>query len=1038
MYEAQISQDEKRVERFHRYLQQAFILERFSFDIQYAKLPGRFFKFEHKEALNWQRATEGEVWGEAWDSALFNLSISLSQRWQNQSLALYIDIGAEALLLDDAGRPVYAFAHGSAWDSNYKKNFFPLDDNSTGFRSFWLEGAANGLFGIDRDEDPALDDMARHGHYAPKINHAELIVVCDETLDLYYDFDVLYHLMQALESDSVRRARLRYALNRAIDVFAEETKNAQSARAILAVELEKKANASALTAYSIGHAHIDTAWLWPVAESIRKTARTFASQMHLIDHYPGYKFGASQAQHYDFIRHYYPDLFARLPAYIQSDNWEIQGGMWVEADCNLIGGESMIRQFLYGKYFFKNYFNQDIDNLWLPDVFGYSAAMPQIMRKCGVNYFLTQKISWNQYNRFPYHSFIWRGIDGSEVLVHFNPTDTYNGSMEAKELVDGEKRYSEKGQLDAFLAVYGIGDGGGGPQFIHIERAKRQQDLEGSPRVQFAFARDFFKELESKKTLLPMWQGELYLELHRGTLTTQAKVKRANRKLEYLLKQTEMLYSTVPFNHYPQSLLESIWKKVLINQFHDILPGSSIHEVYVDTHKEYDWCFKMLASLHVDYQSCYLATDDVITIFNSATYRYTRPLRLDLSFRHYRFYDQFGIEFSTIVLDDGILLFTPLEPLSMTTVYYHVDAKSAHQNEIEIDGNFYLENEAIRYEFNRCGEITAVIDRLNGRSFLQQGNQFSLYIDRPNDWDAWDIDISYEQQRCQSVRNKGKIRLIRDSSAQIAIVELEIGASIIRQQIMLSRDSQVLDFVTEVDWKECHKMLRVSFDTDIHADRASFDIQFGFIKRNTHRNTSWDRAKFEAVAHRYVDLSNHQFGVALLNDCKYGHKVQDSCIDLNLLRASTYPDADADKAETHGFTYSLYPHEGNLISSDVIAKAEELNHTPLILKGRFEDQKRLPCRLLLTNSVVIETIKKSEAGEAWIVRVIETKGLYAENVLKFSRPMNIYSVNAIEWGEKWLVGDAEELTIRLTPFAIETFKFELSADPVINNLALFP
>ena len=1024
MHKEQTQFYERRVNKFKLWLQDKYILEKKNFDIKVATLDERFYDFNNISKFNYKKANISDVWGEAWQTSIFHIEITTPKNWHEKNLALHIDIGAEALLLDDKGDGVYAFTHGTAWEVNYKKDYFPIINKvQDGEKlSFYLEAAANGLFGIDVDEDPDLSSEERFGNYSPKINYLELVTIEPKMRDFYFDFELLEEQMTALPEGDVRRAKILNALNKCIDVYNDDVNNVSKAIDILKPFLMHKATSTALTAYSIGHAHIDTGWLWPVEESIRKIHRTFASQMTLMDIYPEYKFGASQAQHYEFLEEYYPNVFNKIQKYIDSGNWEIQGGMWVEADCNLSSGEAMIRQFLYGKNYFKKKFNQDIKNLWLPDVFGYAASMPQILKVCGVDHFQTQKISWSQFNKFPFHTFYWEGIDGSKVLTHFNPTDTYNGSMQPQELIEGAKRYTQKGYLDSFLSVYGIGDGGGGASFPHIERALRQQDLEGSPKVKFSYASEFFDDIEKEnKSDLPKWVGELYLELHRGTLTSQGKVKKENRQLEILLPQLEKIYSRYSYEDYPQDTLDASWKKVLINQFHDILPGSSINEVYKVTHREYKECFDNIENLLSLYAEKFLkAKENTLTLINTESQNHNRYLVLDNSYNNCNFYDENNNLVPSISYNNETLLFANLAPFEAKSFYLKEDKNTLEG--IQTENGFILENDLVKYEFNSIGEVISTQDKQLNKSFLNKGNEFSLYIDRPVDWDAWDIDPFYENQESQ----KAKLidaKLYRSNEINIAELKLKIGNSVINQTIRLANNTKRLDFDTNVYWDESHKMLRVGFDTQIFNNKASFDIQYGYIERNTHRNTSWDVAKYEVVGHRYADLSDYNNGVALLNDCKYGYKVLNNLIELNLLRAPTFPDPDCDKKQWHHFNYSLYPHDKDLRGSDVITESRQLNIQPLTFKDYvINSLNENICKLESSENATIEVIKKAENENAWIVRIVETKGIGCVDNLILNKDMQIHNVNAIEWEPNLINDNISNLKIELKPFEIKTFK----------------
>ena len=545
--------------------------------------------FRDRLKLNYRPIREGEIWGEAWDNAWFHVAGTVPDSFAGKELCLRLNTGSELLIFDKSGVPVYGLTDRSIYDSRYSKERFPLKGVKAGGRiDLWFEAAANGLMGIHlpgvNEKDPAYP----LGCYWPQVNSLRLCVFDREVWLFLLEMETLSGLLEKTGMQDYRGKQLLHALNRAADVYNHTPANAAEARRVLQETVFGwKAEDGALTAYAVGHAHIDVGWLWPVRESTRKAARTFASQLTLMEEYPDYKFGASQAYLYLQVKEHYPELFEKIRARVREGRWEVQGGMFVEADCNVISGESMVRQFLHGKNFFRDEFGVDVRNLWLPDVFGYSAAMPQIIRKAGCGYFLTQKISWSQVNKFPYHTFRWSGVDGSEVLTHFPPEDNYNATAEAAQRIMAADQFNEAGILPGFMSLTGIGDGGGGPSENYLERARIVHDLRGCPKSEWTFASDYFDMIEKYRGRLPEWHGELYLELHRGTLTTQSRTKRGNRKCEQALTAWEALAACLPAREWPRKALDKAWKTVLLNQFHDILPGSSVRQVYERTEKEH-------------------------------------------------------------------------------------------------------------------------------------------------------------------------------------------------------------------------------------------------------------------------------------------------------------------------------------------------------------------------------------------------------------------------------------------------------------------
>lgn len=969
----------------------------------------------------------GAEWGHAWQSAWFHVTGRVPEGWAGTDVALRFNANGEALVFDGDGQPRYGLTGGSIFDGDYCKDIYRLHEPCRGGErvDLWIEATASGLFGIKREPGAGRLAPGRHGHYSGRLVTLELVRFDTAVWHLWLDMRVLLDLQAALPADAPRRVRLIEAMSRAIDVFGENRARAAAARAVLAQVMALPPNPADLDVTAVGHAHIDVGWLWPVRESIRKTARTFASQLALIERYPGYVFGASQPQLYAFVKEHYPALYARVKQAVKRGRWECQGAMWVEADCNVPSGESLARQILHGKNFFRDEFGVDVRNLWLPDVFGYSAALPQILRRAGVDFFLTQKLSWSVHNEFPFNTFRWRGIDGSEVVTHFPPENTYNGSLLPGPLLEAQRRFKENGLLDGFASLFGIGDGGGGPREEHVEQGLRCRALNGCPRVRFGTAESYFKRLRARAGDLESWEGELYLEKHRGTLTTQAAVKRGNRKLELKLRETEMFLAMLPLADYPRADLDRIWKRLLINQFHDILPGSSIRLVYEDTVPEHAAamaeCDRLIARAA---RRLLPARRDALTLMNSLGVPFTAPTLLPADWKGHTVLDAEGRELPAQDEAGGVAVAVTLPPYSLTTVRRgparrRAPARAGAASRV-------LENDLIRYEFDERAVVTRIYDKQRRAELLAgggQGNLLALYEDRPHNFDAWDVDIWYRRQFVENARPIAWRRCCDGPVRQGLRFELAVGAgSRLTQQVTLAAHSRRLDFETQADWREAHRMLRVSFATGVRAAEAACDIQYGYLRRPTHANTSWDMARFEVPAHRYVDLSDLEQGMALLNDCKYGYRIAGGVLDLNLLRSPTDPDPDADLGR-HLFTYSLLPHAGTLVESDVMAQAAMLNQPPLALPGRsITRASALPCRLE-AEGISLEVLKKAEKEECLVLRLVETRGCHSSGVLTLPAGSKLIPTDLMEWRDgRPLAAAGGQATVTLAPFEIRTYK----------------
>ena len=1007
-----------RIERWYNRLPEIFVEDRQSLAAEYiwSKDP---IPFKNRLEKKYKNITVGKSWGKEWDSAWFHLKGELKKEWAGKIIVADLDFSGEGLVYDPKGNEIQGITNASIWDPNFVRTRVILPSNCIKKNNveIWVEAAANSLFGIYVDPDPEQDNPKRHGSFNAKVEKIDIGVFRKDIWDLYLDARILYGLIERLDENSIRRARIINTMDKAIIAFKDDPKNAEASRIILRSELKKRASSSDLKVAAVGHAHIDTGWLWPVRETIRKCARTFSTQLDLIDKYPDYIFGASMPQHYQFMKDYYPNIFKRIKAAVKKGQWELQGGMWVEADCNLISGESMVRQLLYGKNFFLKEFGIEVDNLWLPDVFGYSAALPQILKKADINYFLTQKISWNQFNEFPYQTFNWRGIDGTEVLTHFPPENTYNSELDTKFLVPAQNAFKEKVELNEFMSLFGVGDGGGGPKPENIELGRRLKNLESAPRVSFSTAKNFFKRLNKNKNKLQTWVGELYLELHRGTLTTHGLVKKQNRKLENKLKAVEFLWSCIDLKFYPTTELDSSWKKLLINQFHDIIPGSSINLVYQTTHKEYIEIHKKCDDLIKKAgSSLFIKNNNSFVLSNALSYEYTGVVKISKRFIGHNIITENDTELITQEINGDAYCHVSLNAFSFTTFYKGKKQKFKDKK----NSALVLENDLVEYTFSTVGTLISAIDKETKKNLLNApGNVLSLYEDRPLNWDAWDIDFYYRDSLLETARIK-KINKVQHGLVLGSLeIDYKIGNSSIKQTISLSNQSKRLDFETFVDWHEKHKMLRVHFPTNITSDQASFDIQYGYVRRNTHKNTSWDRAKFEVVGHKYADLSDNDYGIAILNDCKYGYSILDKTIDLNLLRSPNNPDADADMGE-HSFTYSFYPHEHDLIRSDVIEEATKLNHPPLLFDGEKNIKSKSPIKFE-GKGIEISAIKKSELQNEIIFRAIETLGRTSTGRVYLNGELtetNLMERRNLKPSKK--VNDNFELTLK--PFEIKTYK----------------
>jgi alpha-mannosidase len=944
----------------------------------------------------------GQRWSKAtFDCAWFHFAGTVPAAAGGKDVVLLIDLNGEGCVVDEAGRPVLGLTSISSGFSRELgepgKRVVPFRNPAKGGEAIdlWIEAGANDLFGQRRNEGVLEEAVIA-------IRQAELCA-------LHYDFEVLHGLLQQLPQNSPRAMELRRALERAGALLRDFTESeATAVRAVLRPELARRNRNAPLTVWATGHAHMDLAWLWPIRETIRKCGRTFATALVMLERYPDYIFGASQPQQYAWVKEHYPSLYARVKQRVAEGRWEVQGAMWVESDINVPGGESLIRQILYGKRFFREEFGKDPVCLWEPDVFGYSGSLPQLLVKSGVPYFMTQKLSWNWVTRHPHHTFHWQGIDGSAALAHMPPEDTYNSSASPTALAKAAERFVDKDVSDACLMLFGIGDGGGGPGEEHLERLTRETDLDGLPPVVQRPAEDFFRHIETGSERYARWVGELYLERHQGTYTTQGRSKCYNRKLELALRELELaaaMAAEFAGVDYPHAALERIWKEVLLYQFHDILPGSSITRVYDEALARYAVLTREVAEL--------TATADAALCRRIGRTDAKRPAVIVNSLSWDR---------SEWLNLDGRWVKASAPSLGHAVI----DATAETLFGAPKVSESLLENDKLRIAFDRTGAISSCYDKEAGREALAPGTLGNVLAVYQDDGDAWDIPMNYRERAPQRPKLKSA-EIMRDGPRAALCHTYRIGKSTLRQEVVLLAGSRRIDFVTSVDWHEAGKMLRTSFVPSVSASEAVCDIQFGSIRRPTHTNTPADWAKFEICAHKWIDISDRGYGLALLNDCKYGHRVQGNVLDLNLLRSPGHPDPVADRGK-HEFTYSLYPHTGDHVAGGVVRAGYELNMPLRVLDGGPEDGPLAPSASWFcvdTPGIVIETVKQAEDGSGFIVRLYEAAGASSRTELRCGFAIaEAAETNLIEEDAGPLEVSGGGLPLDFRPFEIRTLRLK--------------
>ena len=880
---------------------------------------------------------------------------------------------------------------------------------------------------------------------------AVLRSVDPEMLSLYYDLLVPWEAAQLLDADDRRRLVGLEILNSAVNLLdlrqpysAAMKASVAEARTFLKERYygEFCLKEPEVIADCVGHTHIDVAWQWDIEQSRHKAVRSFSTVLQLMDRYPEYKFMSSQPALYEFVKEDAPEVYERIKARIREGRWQPEGGMWVEADTNLAGGEALVRQFLYGKRFFREEFGLDNRILWLPDVFGYSGALPQIMKKSGIDFFMTTKLSWNEYNRFPYDTFTWRGIDGSEVLTHFSPArefnegnheglpffTTYNAQLTSSQMLGGWQRFQQKGMDNHFLVSYGFGDGGGGPTDWMLEEGERLAcNIPGIPSVRQTLPRAFYEDLESRvgdHKRLPRWSGELYFEYHRGTYTSIAKQKRYNRKTEIALRQTELLASMAQLKKgqpYPKEALDALWRRFLTLQFHDILPGSSIKKVYDDAEKDFLSIQEQTDGLQQQALRALMVEEEGLTCVNTLSFERDDILWFDGPEGLCALADGTGREYPVQRARGRYCAYvTGIPALGVKHFQFVAGVPSAETLPVTTEA---FETPYFAGRFDGKMGIASLVERKSGREVAKPGrslNTLVAYEDKPHNYDAWDINIYY-QEKSWPVDDVTSAEVVENGPV-LAVVRVvrRFLSSTIQQDVLFYHDLPRVDFENEVDWQETQVLLKAHFPVDVFYQEATYDIQFGNVRRTTHANTSWDAAHFEVCAHKWADVSEDGFGVSLLNDCKYGHAVNDDSMSLTLIKCATFPNEDADR-EHHRFTYALMPHMGAWRQAGTVQQGYDLNLPLVAVPGALDWQGSLAtCD---APNVLIEAVKRSEDGRGTILRVYECFGRRDKVTLRLGgAPSAVYETDLMEHkSADCATLDDRTVTFTIHPYEIKTF-----------------
>lgn len=923
--------------------------------------------------------------------------ISIPESFGDENVLGIFDFGVPMGTGNNSNFESLLYVNGKPYqgvDGNHKEVFFNIKETGRELElSFRIWSGLNG--------------GGRPREMTMSIDRAEFGVLDTAADDFYYLAMAALETHELLDENNEYKS---YILNQLVEAFRLvdfTNKNSETYYKSLQTALDylrdrlKGQGKPGVNVTMLGHTHIDVAWLWRLRHTREKTARSFSTVNRLMEKYPEYIFIQTQPQLYDYLKEDYPDIYEHIKKRVAEGRWEPSGAMWVECDCNLASGESIIRQILVGKNFFKKEFDYESEFLWLPDVFGYSWALPQILKKSGVNTFMTTKISWNDTNRLPYDTFIWRGMDGSEVTTHFvtttelnDVTYTYNGESRPYAIKGVWDNYRNKDLNRDLLISYGFGDGGGGPTREMIKYIEAAKLMPGIPNVETGRATEYFRKLNETikenpyNGYLPIWDGELYLEFHRGTYTSQGYNKKMNRFMEYKLREEEMLsvFAEKLFDKpYNREEFLKAWKIVLCEQFHDILPGSSIHEVYEDSHEEYERALKYIENATKAAKASFVTEkENAFTLFNQANWERDSIVKIPAGVETYEYTDSEGNTLPSHRCGEQDHVYVKgLKPLAFTTITRTAKVENVAEEfeENTVETPYYI------VSWDDKGRLVRLYDKGADREVIPEGkfaNVIQIFEDKPRCFDAWELESTIDLKK-EEIPCDGNIIKTKNELGYFIHFTYNYNNSKIMQTLCLYNDKRRIDFKTVVDWKESQKILKTAFSVDIRGVFARYDVQEGNIVRPITRNTSWEAAKFEVVAHKWADLSETGYGVALLNDCKYGYDIKEDTMRLSLLKSATDPDYSADYG-THEFTYSLYPHKEEWYNARLEEEAFDLNSPVVVLDG----ESALDNESLISfdaKNIVLDAFKKAENEEAYVLRFHEYTGrrgkINLTTVLKF-------------------------------------------------------
>jgi alpha-mannosidase len=978
---------------------------------------------ERAPKTGWKPFEVNQRWGGFDQTTWFRMTLTIPESMKGQRVVAFVRPGGEALTYVN-GKPMQGL--------DYNRDEIYLTNSAKPGEKFEL--VLEAVPSVRFDE---------YHHF----QYADFGVMRPQVWDFYWDCKVVYEICKELDANFAPRRQMMNLLDvcmKSIDLQhvnepAYFDSIAQAGKRLRAGMKDFEASFGMGKLAIMGQSHIDTAWLWPLRETRRKCGRTFSTVLAMLDRYPEFIFMASQAVQYEWMKEQYPENYARIKKYVKQGRWEVCGAMWVESDCNVPSGEALIRQFLYGNRFFRKEFGVHSRTVWLPDAFGYTWAMPQIIRKCQIDTFVTTKIDWSRYTKFPHSVFQWEGIDGTKVTGMMPPLN-YNGNIVPKDCLDQWNLFRQKDVIDEVPFAFGFGDGGGGPTMAMIEFGKRMKNIAGMPKLEFSRMQDSIDRMRAQypQDKLPVYNNELYLEYHRGCQTSQARTKRNNRKSEFLMRQTEFVSSLDHINggKYDQANIYDAWKTVLTNQFHDIVPGSSINEVYAQADIDYAAAQKLARGVRDTALKHLVGVIDTsgdgpaVVVFNTLSWKRTDlvEIKVKLPKGAFRIVDADSNPAPYQKLANGNLLIKAVDVPAMGYKVYNLTQGECTACPLPLSASTsVMENAYLRAKFDKKGNLVSVFDKVNRREVGQKGkvlNDLQLFDDRDN---AWDVNHNFEE-KMWAPKPVESIEVIEVGPLR-AVVRFvrRTEKSEIVQDVTLYEHTNRLDFVTHVNWQEKHVLLKASFPVDVRSSMATYETQFGAIQRATHHNTEFDAGRFEVPAHKWADLSEGgDYGVSLLNDCKYGYDVHDNVLRISLLRAPTDPDPHADEGE-HDFTYSLYPHEGEW-RGGTVQEGFALNETLLAVVSEPAAGKLPKMQGFASvdvENVLIDHVKRAEDSSALIVRVYEAYGRRGAVNLALGRvPKSVTECDMMEENDVPVKMKGSTVSFVVTPFEIRTFKVQ--------------